>query len=157
MVRREVGAKAISHYCLSNAPEGAELKALARVQAQRLFIEHCFREAKSECGLADYQVRRWDAWHHHMALVMLAALFLVKQKAAHRETWPMLSLNDLVTAIAHMLPKRQMTAPELADVLARRHQARLAAKDSHARKQRGLHPLPPTPGVGPGGNLTKLN
>ena len=73
---------------------------LARVQGQRFFIEHAFREAKSECAMADYQVRRWDAWHHHMALVMLAALFLVKQKVAHRETWPMLSLNDLVTAIA---------------------------------------------------------
>ena len=154
MVRREVGAETVSHYCLSNAPETAELSALARVQAQRFFIEHCFREAKSECGMADYQVRRWDAWHHHMSLVMLAALFLVKQKMAHRETWPMLSLNDLVTAIAHMLPRRQMSAPELANILSRRHQARHAAKECHARKQRRLHPHP-TPAVGPGGNLTK--
>jgi SRSO17 transposase len=154
MVRREVGAKTVSHYCLSNAPETTELRALARVQAQRFFIEHCFREAKSECGMADYQVRRWDAWHHHMALVMLAALFLVKQKMAHRETWPMLSLNDLVTAIAHMLPRPQMTAPELADILSRRHQARRSAKDCHARKQRRFHPNP-TPAVEPRGNLTK--
>jgi hypothetical protein len=135
MVRREVGAEAVSHYCLSNALETAGLKALARVQAQLFFIEHCFREAKSECGMADYQVRRWDAWHRHMALVMLAALFLVKQKMAHRESWPMLSLNDLVTVIAHMLPRRQMTAPELADILSRRHQARRAAKDCHARNR----------------------
>ena len=78
LVRREIGAKAVSHYCLSNAPETVELKALARVQAQLFFIEHCFRETKSECGMADYQVRRWDAWHHHMALVMLTALFLVR-------------------------------------------------------------------------------
>lgn len=154
MVRREVGAKAVSHYCLSNAPAGTELKALARVQAQRFFIEHCFREAKSECGLADYQVRRWDAWHHHMALVMLAALFLVQQKASHRETWPMLSLNDLVTAIAHMLPKRQMTTTELADVIDRRHQARRAARQGHTGRQQRLHPqlIAPDGGIG---NLTK--
>ena len=50
----------------------------AYIQAQRFFIEHSFREAKSECGMADYQVRRWDTWHHHMALVMLGTLFLVK-------------------------------------------------------------------------------
>ncbi|MBS4098896.1 MAG: hypothetical protein KGZ83_18900 [Sulfuricella sp.] len=56
-----------------------------------------------------------------MALVMMATLFLVKQKMAHRQTWPMLSLNDLVTAMAHMLPKRRMTAPELPDIIARRH------------------------------------
>jgi len=134
LVRREVGAQAPSHYCLSNAPLEATCKELARVQGQRFFIEHCFREAKSECGMADYQVRRWDAWHHHMALVMLAALFLVKQKIGARQTWPMLSINDLVTALAHLLPRRQMTAPELADIIARRHQARRAAKDSHVRR-----------------------
>ncbi|MDP2433050.1 MAG: hypothetical protein Q8O33_13625 [Pseudomonadota bacterium] len=66
----------------------------------------------------------------------------------------MRSLNDLVTAIAHMLPGRQMTAPELADILSRRHEARRAAKASHARKQRRQHPHP-TPAAGPGGNLTK--
>jgi len=63
LVRREVGAEAISHYCLSNASLDTPWPALARAQAQRFFIEHCFREAKSECGMADYQVRRWDAWH----------------------------------------------------------------------------------------------
>lgn len=56
--------------------------------------------------MADYQVRRWDAWHHHMALVMLATLFLVKQKILGRRQWPMLSINDLVTAIsAHAASK----------------------------------------------------
>jgi SRSO17 transposase len=136
MVRREVGAKAVSHYCLSNAPAGTALAELARVQGQRYFIEHAFREAKSECGMADYQVRRWDAWHHHMALVMLATLFLVQQKMTHRETWPMLSLNDLVTAMAHMLPRRHMAPSELAAVIARRHRDRQAAKASHLRRQR---------------------
>jgi len=57
-----------------------------------------------------YPMRRWDAWHHHMALVMLGTLFLVKQKKAGRQQWPMLSFNDLVTALAHLLPRRQLTA-----------------------------------------------
>ncbi|GAB4273022.1 MAG: hypothetical protein Kow0065_22020 [Methylomicrobium sp.] len=52
----------------------------ARVSEQ----QETLREAKSECGLADYQVRRWDAWYHHMALVMLGTLFLVKQKKTGR-------------------------------------------------------------------------
>lgn len=50
LVRREVGAETISHYCLSNAPAETSLPTLARVQAQRFFIEHSFREAKQECG-----------------------------------------------------------------------------------------------------------
>lgn len=153
MVRREVGAATPSHYCLSNAPADTGLAELARVPGQRFFIEHAFREAKSECGMADYQVRRWDAWHHHMALVMLATLFLVKQKMAYRETWPMLSLNDLVTAIAHLLPQRQMTAPELAAILSRRHRDRQAAEATHLRRQqRALDPHHPRYG-GEGGGI----
>ena len=134
LVRREVGANDISHYCLSNAPLDTPWQELARVQAQRFFIEHSFREAKSECGMADYQVRRWDAWHHHMALVMLGTLFLVKQKKAGRQQWPMLSFNDLVTALEHLLPRRQLTAEELADIIGKRHYLRRKAKESHARR-----------------------
>ena len=74
--------------------------------------------------MADYQVRRWDAWHHHMALVMLGTLFLSKQKIAGRQQWPMLSFNDLVTALAHLLPRRQLTAEELAGIINKRHRLR---------------------------------
>lgn len=134
LVRREVGAREVSHYCLSNAPIQTRLDQLARVQAQRYFIEHSFREAKSDCGMAEYQVRRWDAWHHHMALVMLATLFLAKQKIQGRQQWPMLSFNDLVTALAHLLPRRQLTAEDLAAIIEQRHRLRQNAKDSHARR-----------------------
>jgi hypothetical protein len=29
--------------------------------------------------MADYQVRGFNAWHHHMALVMIALMFLAKE------------------------------------------------------------------------------
>ncbi|MCP5245120.1 MAG: IS701 family transposase [Burkholderiales bacterium] len=135
LARREAGASEISHYCLSNASLETPLQELAQVQTQRFFIEHCFHEAKSECGMDDYQVRRWDAWHHHMALVMLATLFLVKQKMLGRKQWPMLSFNDLVTALAHMLPQRQLTTEDLADIIHKRHRRRLSAKKSSARRK----------------------
>ena len=134
LVRRDVGAETVSHSCLSNAPADTSLPTLARVQAQRFFIEHSFREAKQECGLADYQVRRWDAWHHHMALIMLGTLFLLKQKKAGRPQWPMLSFSDLVTALAHLLPRRQMTSAELAEVITQRHRLRQKAKESRYRR-----------------------
>jgi SRSO17 transposase len=147
IVRREPGAETPSHYCLSNAAPDTPLQKLAQVQAQRYFIEHAFHEAKGECGMAEYQVRRWDAWHHHMSLVMLATLFLVKQKKQHRETWPMLSLNDIMTAIVNLLPRRQMTAEELARIIGRRHAKRESAKRSHTKKQNVMN-YPPAPGTG---------
>ena len=45
------------------------------MQAARFSIEHAFREAKDCLEIAQYQVRRWNGWHHHMALVMLAMTF----------------------------------------------------------------------------------
>ncbi|MGH8549331.1 MAG: hypothetical protein ACRERU_12175 [Methylococcales bacterium] len=65
---------------------------------------------------------------------MLATWFLVKQKIQCRQQWPMLSVNDLVTALAHLLPRRQLTAEDLAASIEQRHRLRQKAKDSHARR-----------------------
>jgi hypothetical protein len=46
----------------------------------------------------------------------------------------MLSFNDLVTALEHLLPRRQLTAEELADIISKRHYLRRKAKESHARE-----------------------
>jgi hypothetical protein len=40
-------------------------------------IEECLQRGKSEAGLADYQVRTWIGWHHHITLSLMAAWFLV--------------------------------------------------------------------------------
>jgi hypothetical protein len=69
-----------------------------------------------------------------MALVMLGTLFLVKQKKTGRQQWPMLSFNDLVTALEHLLPRRRLTAEELADIIGKWHRLRQQARKSHARR-----------------------
>lgn len=63
-------------YYLSNAPPETPLKELARVGKAEHRVEECFRRAKSESGLGDYQVRNWLGWHHHQTLALLAAWFL---------------------------------------------------------------------------------
>ena len=59
-----------------------------RVIKQAYRMEESFRRAKSECGLADYQVRNWIGWHHHVAQSLLTLWFLtvelLNQKKAHR-------------------------------------------------------------------------
>jgi len=54
----------------------ATRRAYARVIKQAYRIEESFRRAKSECGLAEYQVRNWRGWHHHVALSLLTLWFL---------------------------------------------------------------------------------
>ncbi len=56
------------------------LSSVAEMEAQRFWIERSFEDAKSQAGMAEYQVRGWQAWHHHMALVMMTMLFMTKQR-----------------------------------------------------------------------------
>ncbi len=66
-------------YYLSNAPYGTTREEFARVILGSHRVEDCFRRAKDECGLAEYEVQSWPGWHHHMALSLLAAFFLTKE------------------------------------------------------------------------------
>jgi SRSO17 transposase len=63
-------------YYLSNADPEAPVKELARVSRAAHRVEECFKRAKGEAGLGDYQVRTWAAWHRHQSLPLLAAWFL---------------------------------------------------------------------------------
>jgi SRSO17 transposase len=67
-------------YLLSNSGSvGASVTELARVFKAEHRIEECLERAKGEAGLADYQVRTWEGWHHHQTLALLAAWFLTQE------------------------------------------------------------------------------
>jgi SRSO17 transposase len=66
-------------YLLSNAALTTPLVELARVFKAEHRIEECLKRAKGEAGLADYQVRTWEGWHHHQALALLASWFLTQE------------------------------------------------------------------------------
>ena len=118
---------------LSNAPEEVALETLAWMQLQRFWVERAFEDAKSECGMADYQVRKWSAWHHHMALVMMAMLFMLIERIKHQDTYPLLSCSDIEELLSRFLPRRDVTKQEIIRQLEHRHRKRLAAIRSHSR------------------------
>jgi SRSO17 transposase len=66
-------------YLLSNARLTTSLAEYARVFKAQHRIEECFKRAKGEAGLADYQVRTWEGWHHHQTLALLATWFLTQE------------------------------------------------------------------------------
>jgi SRSO17 transposase len=61
---------------LCAAPAGTEDEELIRVAGSRWAIEECFQTAKTQTGLDQYQVRRYDAWYRHATLAMLAHAYL---------------------------------------------------------------------------------
>jgi SRSO17 transposase len=73
-------------YYLSNADPAVPLEEFARVAKAEHRVEECFRRAKGEAGLGDYQVRTWIAWHHHQTLSLLAAWFLSQETRRGKNT-----------------------------------------------------------------------
>jgi SRSO17 transposase len=69
-------------------------KEYAYFVSQRYWVERTFDNAKNELGMSDYQVRKWKSWHHHHSLVMLASLFIMKQKMELKSQIPLLSFRD---------------------------------------------------------------
>lgn len=63
-------------YYFSNLPAKTSLKELAAAVRGRWPIEQFYQDGKQLCGLGDFQGRRWDGLHRHIALVMLAYSFL---------------------------------------------------------------------------------
>ena len=98
-------------YSLTNQKPSTSTRRLCWMQRQRYWVERCFEDGKSQCGMADYQLRLWNAWHHHMALVMMAMLFMLSEKLRMQEQCPLLSCADIERLLATFLPRRD-ASPE---------------------------------------------
>jgi SRSO17 transposase len=120
-------------YSLGNPPADTSWERLAFMQAQRFWIERSFQDAKSELGLADYELRGWTGWHHHVALVCLAQLFTLIERRLAKRNRPLLSVRDITELLEIYLPRRPRTEQEVLRKIARRHRAR-ANDIAHRRK-----------------------
>jgi SRSO17 transposase len=69
-------------------------KEYAYFQIQRYWVERTFDDSKNELGMSDYQIRNWIGWHHHQSLVMLASVFLLKEKIESENQYPLMSTRD---------------------------------------------------------------
>lgn len=87
--RERQADETIKHdYGLSNASFATPLREFARVLGAEHRIEECLRRAKGEAGLAQYQVRTWNGWHHHQTLTLLATWFLTQEKQRGEKSGP---------------------------------------------------------------------
>jgi hypothetical protein len=76
VIKRTLGVEPTYSYYLRNAPASTPLRTLVWLSGVRWAVEQCFEEGKTELGMAQYEVRKYTGWHHHMLLTMLAHFFL---------------------------------------------------------------------------------
>ncbi len=88
------GAKDTKYSFSNGELEEYSPKEYAYFQIQRYWVERTFDDAKNELGMSDYQIRKWNGWHHHHALVLMAGLFLLKQKIEGEQEAPLMSVRD---------------------------------------------------------------
>ncbi|GHB86639.1 transposase [Streptomyces cirratus] len=81
LARRSIRKPEKIAYFLAYSPLDTPVKDLVRVAGMRWQIEECFQAAKNECGLDQYEVRRYTAWYRHITLTMLAHSYLAVMTA----------------------------------------------------------------------------
>jgi SRSO17 transposase len=72
LARRSIAKPDEIAYYLASAPLEATVADLVRIAGCRWKVEECFQSAKNECGLDQYEVRRYVGWYRHITLAMLA-------------------------------------------------------------------------------------
>ena len=111
-------------FSLSNfTVEERSIEEFAYMQGQRYWIERAFQDNIGELGMADYQVRKYNSWYHHMALVMMAMHFIVKKRLEKKEDIPLLSARDIrLQTIALLLSQGVTMEDEITQMLHRHKQ-----------------------------------
>src|SRR5262245_10912609 len=77
-------------------------------------MQTCFKTSKNVTGLDEHQVRRWDSWHRHTTLAMLAHAILTVIAARERTRRPPderglipLTFNEIHRLLAKMIATTQ--------------------------------------------------
>ena len=142
IVREEAEGEPKYKYTFCNAPRRTSVSRLARLQGGRHFVERMLEDGKSQLGMGQYQARQWRAWQHHMALVGLAMVFVLKERLLQAAAHPLLSTRDVVELLDWYFRKPR-AIEEVEAILGRRLQRRArlaAAATARAKKKRRTPP-----------------
>jgi SRSO17 transposase len=138
ILRKDEGEKKLK-YQFCNAPSDTPLERLADMSHSRYWMERAIQDAKGEAGLADYELRGWRGWHHHMTMTILAMLFLLELQLDWKPKAPNLTIQDVREILEVILPKRELTSEEILKIIQQKHKAKLSARCSKHRKYEIRH------------------
>ena len=111
-------------FSLSNAKRDT-LKRLAYKQGQRFWVEQAIKDSKQGAGMAEYQVRLWRGWHHHVSMSILVSLFMLEMRLKFGPTITLLSVNDVRELLISLLPSKNSFADRYVQMKKRHKQRRV--------------------------------
>jgi SRSO17 transposase len=132
VVRRSLDSKDVWYY-VSNAEEETPWQTLAMVTGTRIRVEEYFEDGKMHLGMADYEARAWRSWHHHMALVALAHLFVTLTKRDLKRDVPELTLDMAIRVLRSAFAKPTLSEQEAIDLIDYHLDRNRVAHDSHRK------------------------
>jgi SRSO17 transposase len=103
---------------------------------QRYWVERSFDNAKNELGMSDYQIRKWQSWHTHHAIIMLASLLITNILTECKEEIPLLSFKDARILIVTQICTTQIEMEQKIRQMQKRHVKRKADIDWNYNKQK---------------------
>lgn len=120
-------------HSLCNAAENTSIEKLAEMQSSRYWVERAFQDAKENCGMDEYMVRSWNAWHRHMTMVMLAMLILISYQMKFKKLNARVSIPAVTEIIKFHNPLKMMNAIQLARKINQDNEMRMSARTSRLK------------------------
>ena len=132
VIRRSLDGKEVWYY-VSNADEQTPWETLAMATGTRFRVEEYFEDGKTHLGMADYEARAWTSWHHHMALVALAHLYVILTKRDVRHEVPDLTLDMALRVLRAAFAKPTLNDQEAIDLIDYHLERNRTAHESHRK------------------------
>ena len=137
LIRKEIDNSKIK-YSLCNDITNQSWDKLVKMQSDRYWIERSFEDAIDLAGMADYQVRNWNAWHHHMALVLLTMLWITKEQRHFLENFSDITPQDMIRMIKQKIALKIKTALTVAKRILENHKNRRDSRRSKMKQKTRL-------------------
>lgn len=107
LARRSISSSTELAYYRVYGPADTPVEEMVRVAGRRWTIEEGFEQAKGEVGLDQYEVRRYDAWHRHVTLALLAHAYLEVTRVTALAAAPAAQAAHAAQAAQEPLPSRE--------------------------------------------------
>ncbi len=139
LLLRRTTEKTDLKYYVSNASQETPWQHMALAGAARWRVEECLEDGKMHLGMADYEARSWDSWHHHMSLVALAHLYVTLTKRDAKHDMPELTLDMALRILRSTFARPTLSENEAMDIIDYHIERNRVAHDSHHKSWLAKH------------------